>query len=144
MMRRTSILLGLAACALALPGYAVAGDQTADVALVARYLDMLRSGKDANALLSDAPMLIDSKTQQPRPLAQFVTYANACQIKEIRAIPVSSRSRMPIGVTWGCGPHATQERSASFWFEGDRISKISWGEPLVIQIAPMPTPNGQN
>lgn len=143
-MRRASILLGLTACALALPAYAVAGDQTADVALVARYLDLVRSGKDSGALLVAAPALIDSKTQQPRPLAEFAVYANACQIKEIRAVPVSGHSRMPIGVTWGCGPHAMQERSASFWFEGERISKISWGEPMVITVAPMPTPNGQN
>jgi hypothetical protein len=43
---------------------------------------------------------------------------------------------MPIGAQWNCRS-SRANRYASFWFEGERISRIGWGERPVVKKPPV-------
>lgn len=143
----------LAITAIALPSVVLAqpaNDQSADIARVAVYLVALRDSKaDLRRMVTSDVVLIDSKSQQPRTLDQFFSYATECKLQKIEAV-ASRNSGLPISTTWNCnrfqiinGKPVWDERTASFWFNGDKISRISWGERPVVFIAPLRPTGGK-
>lgn len=112
-------------------------DQTADALLLLTFIETISRGDDegAEALLTPDAYIGDYEQSRRTSFDDFAIYARECKLSEIGLVPFFD-SRMPIGVTWYCGP-LKGERNASFWFEGQRISRIGWGEPVVIKI---PTP----
>lgn len=109
-------------------------DQTVDAASVGAYLHALRTDPAlANKMTTSDVVVLDTRNQQSRSLDSFAAYANECAIKEIRA--VGGSARLPIDTVWYCGG-LKPDRQASFWFEGDKIKKISWGAPMVVHVRP--------
>ena len=112
----------------------VSTDQTADALLLLTFIEAVSRGddEDAEALLTSDAYVGDYEQSQRTSFRDFAAYARGCKLSEIGLVPFVD-SRMPIGVTWYCGP-LEGERNASFWFEGQRISRIGWGEPVVVKL----------
>ena len=114
-------------------------DQTNDARLVLEFVQAAKRGdldEVLSMLLPDA--FIGDYTQKERSsFNEFADYFRACPFLRVSTFPVEGR-RMPVGATWKCRGQGG-ERHASFWFEGDRISRIGWGQPVVIKI-PATTP----
>lgn len=107
-------------------------DQTNDAALVLRFADAIRRGADAEAqaMLSPRVFIGDYRQSSRTSLSEFARYARGCSLAKVTLVTNANR-RMPIGLQWNCR-YPEDARTASFWFEGQRISRIGWGEPPVI------------
>ena len=112
-----------------------APDQTSDARLLLNFVDAVKRGamKEAEMMLAPGAFVGNYAQKKPTTVAEFAVYARACQLRQVDVV---TGSRMPIGVKWLC-PYPEYERNASFWFEGQSISRIGWGKPMVIQIPPV-------
>lgn len=114
------------------PGF----DHIEDIAVVAQFL---ADSEQGDVALNDVE-IVNRDGGNANTLNDFVLYARDCSIEEISAIASASR-RLPVGVTWDCGRLVEQdgerffeERKASFWITDGTITKIAFGNPVVIRI----------
>lgn len=112
-------------------------DQTADALLLLTFIDEIRPGSDreAEALLAPGAFVGDYRQSQRTSFSEAASYARACKLSKLTFVP-GADERMPIGAQWFCR-FPEGDRSASFWFEGKRITRIAWGKLPVIKIAPL-------
>jgi len=115
-------------------------DQTGDARLLLTFVDAVKRGeyKVAEAMLTPRAFVGDYTQSKATSFAEFANYARACQLRRLDVVTGVGKRRMPMGVKWSC-PYPEGERDASFWFDGERISRIGWGKPLVIKILPAKT-----
>jgi hypothetical protein len=116
-------------------------DQTGDALRVLQFLEAVRGGAPAKAkaMISPGTFLGDYAQKKRESFEAFAAYGGGCQLKQITLANVRDNSRMPVGVEWQCR-YPEANRTASFWFEGDRISRIGWGTPPVVRV---PSPKSQ-
>jgi hypothetical protein len=112
-------------------------DQSADALLLLNFIDAVKRGqnKEAEALLAPSAFIGDYAQAKRTSFAEFASYARGCKLSKLTLVP-SADQRMPIGAQWFCR-YPEGDRSASFWFEDNRISRIGWGKPPVIRVAPL-------
>jgi hypothetical protein len=112
-------------------------DQTAEALLLLRFLDAVKRGNDkaAEALLAPGAFIGDYRQSERTGFTAFASYARGCKLSKLTLVP-SANERMPIGVQWSCR-YPENNRDASFWFHGKRISRVGWGKPPVI-VVPQP------
>jgi hypothetical protein len=124
-------LMAIAASAAAAPST----DQTKDALRVLQFVEAVRGDAPtkAKAMLAPGAFLGDYAQKKRESFEAFAAYGRGCQLKRITLVNVLDNSRMPVGVEWQCR-HPEADRSAAFWFEGDRISRIGWGAPVVIRV----------
>lgn len=110
-------------------------DQTGDALRVLEFIHAVRGDAptEAKAMLAPGAFLGDYAQKEEESFESFAAYARGCQLKQIKLVNVRDNSRMPVGVEWQC-QHPDAKRSASFWFAGDRINRIGWGEPVIVRI----------
>ena len=110
-------------------------DQSADALLLLTFIDAVKRGQDkeAEALLTSGAFIGDYGQLRRTSFGEFATYARGCKLSKVTLVPAANQ-RMPIGAQWSCR-FPEGERSASFWFESNRISRIGWGKPPVIEVA---------
>jgi len=127
----TLTLIAIAASSVAAPST----DRTRDALRVVQFIEAVRGDAptEAKAMLAPGAYLGDYTQKKRESFEAFAAYARGCQLKRITLVNVRDNSRMPVGVEWQCR-HPEADRSASFWFEGDRISRIGWGAPVVIRV----------
>jgi hypothetical protein len=124
-------LIAIAAPAAAAP----LTDQTADALRVLQFVEALRrdAPEEARAMLTPTAFLGDYAQTKREGFEAFAAYGRGCQLKQISLVNVRDNRRMPVGVEWQCR-HPEANRSASFWFERDRISRIGWGPPAIVRV----------
>jgi hypothetical protein len=115
-------------------------DQTNDARLVLKFVDAVKRGsiREAETMLRYGAFIGSYDQRKPTAFAEFASYAKECQLQHIILVTGVGGIRMPIGVKWFC-PYPQNERDASFWFEGNSISRIGWGKPPVIKPSPVKT-----
>ena len=130
--------LAAALLSTASPPVTVTADQTSDASLLLRFLDALEAGRyaDARALMASEAFVGDYVQARRTPFKEFAAYARECELDQVDLIPRGGQ-KMPIGVQWTCR-YPEADRSASFWFEGKRISRIGWGSRLTIRVPAVP------
>jgi hypothetical protein len=123
-------------------------DQTEDVAVVAQFLAKLKAGdhKGGTALLSATVSIEDTSSGRPRTLADLADYASRCPLAQVLAVPIHhdrGRRPMPLGATWRCR-YPEKDRSANFWTDAGKIRRITFGEPIIIEVPAMAPRKGAN
>jgi hypothetical protein len=123
--------VAIAASAAAAPST----DQTEDALRVLQFVEAVRrdAPAQAKAMLAPGAFLGDYAQKKQESFEAFAAYGRGCQLKQITLVNVRDNSRMPVGVEWQCR-YPEADRFTSFWFEGDRISRIGWGPPPVIRV----------
>lgn len=113
-------------------------DHTADMAVVANFLADVRQGNAKG----DGIEVRNWENPAIANFDSFRTYANACQIRRLYAIP-SATERMPIAVEWDCGRYTKvadklvwEERSAGFWVKDGRVVRLTFGKGPMVIITP--------
>lgn len=123
---------------LALPQLPQSGpvtDQTSDALVVAQLLQALRAEDHGRALTVLGPRVtFDGQTGSTQDnLDGLAAYSGPCKLDRIDLVNSTSGSRMPVSVEWQCR-YPNPDRHASFWFEGDRISRVQWGAVPTVQL----------
>ena len=111
-------------------------DHTHDIAAVAHLLAEVRAGKSKD----DSVSVINRDEPTNSNFTAFASYANACNIDKIYAIP-SATKPLPISVTWDCGQFEEvdgkpvwKEHSAGFWVVNRRVVRIAFGQAPTLKI----------
>lgn len=111
-------------------------DHIKQVAVVAGFL---AEAENTDVDLEEVE-IVNRDRAEANAMSDFYGYARECKIKEISAIPYASQP-LPISVLWDCtrfievdGDRRWEERNASFWVQGDSITKIAFGRPKVISL----------
>lgn len=136
-----SHLLLTAALLLSSQAPSVAPDQTSDTELLLKFIGAVKRGENQGAqkMIKSGAFVGNYEQTKSSTFLEFANYARECQLSEVTVVPNAKGKRMPIGITWRC-PLPEWERSASFWFEGESISRIGWGKPLVVKATVSPSP----
>jgi hypothetical protein len=131
MLMFTLPLIAMAASAASTPS----ADQTDNALRVLQFIEAMRGDAPAKAktMLAPGAFLGDYGQRKRESFEAFAAYGRGCQLKQITIVNVRDDSRMPVGVEWQCR-HPEANRFASFWFEGDRISRIGWGAPAIVRL----------
>jgi len=132
-----SIIFASVALMLSAPGVSSGFDQTRDARLVLSFVDAVRRGafSEAQAMLTPGAFVGDYAQKRATTFVGFADYARACGLSQINVVSWVSARRMPIRVKWRCSS-TEGERDAAFWFEGEKISRIGWGRPAVVEAVP--------
>jgi hypothetical protein len=110
-------------------------DQTADVAVVAQFLNLVRAQKIDNS--NDEVSLKNLDDKLNSSALAFANYANGCTLSEISTI----KNGLPLNVEWSCH-HPEANRHANIWVEDGKITRIQWGRRPVVKLAPVNSSNG--
>lgn len=110
-------------------------DQTADALVVAQILGALREG-DTERASEDFAQDVTFNGQLGSTLENLVrlsSYSNACQLDRIELVNTRTGTRFPVFVEWQCR-YPEPDRTATFWFEGNLISRVRWGERPTVEL----------
>lgn len=121
-------------------------DQTGDAVLALRFIEAVKNAADAEAqsLLSPGAFLGDYLQQKRGTYEELAGYVRPCQLTRVGVIALWRNYRpLPIGVEWSCR-YPEGKRTASFWLEDNKISRVGWGDPPpTIITPPMPSADEQ-
>lgn len=111
-------------------------DQTADVATVAAFVAAVRRNdrEAAEVYLVREPIIGDRTGAVRTTFEVFSRYAQECRLSSVET--VATTTRLPVSVDCSCGGKAP-DRHASFWFEGEKISRIALGPRPMIHVPPV-------
>lgn len=117
-----------------------ASDQTSDAAQLLAFLDAARRGADheAQAMLTPDAYIGNYTQTKASSFDEFALYAKGCRLREITLVPTRDNKPMPIGVEWLC-KYPEQDRTAAFWIDGGKVSRIGWGKRVTIHL-PLKSP----